>query len=335
MKLVHASDEFRALSRVDLNLLVVLGTLLSERHVGKAAAQLYLSQSAVSHSLNRLRDIFKDPLFVRVPVGVAPTPRALQLEEPVAALLRQMSHILMPERTFDPARATDRLILGTTDYASLEVMPRLVGYIREHAPGMRLVLRHLRLDTLTADLDTRELDAAIAPISQKMPKRLTCLPLFEDHIILAARRDHPLLREKLDLPDFRKLRHALVISSRTENTAAHATLRPFGIGESSVSMVVPQFMAAAFIVAQSDLVMMVPSRMSGYLEAVAHLATYELPASIAGSSSFRMCLAFSRERAVAEPALAWLVNTVKQLIPCDDAPLRKAGSKKVAARQRR
>jgi DNA-binding transcriptional LysR family regulator len=322
VKSVHTSDEFGALTRVDLNLLVVLGTLLAERHVGRAAARLHLTQSAVSHALNRLREIFNDPLFVRIPVGVAPTPRALELADPVSAVLKQVGRILAPGQPFDPRLTTDRLVLGTTDYASVEIMPALVSFIRQHAPGLHLVLRNLRLDNLTADLDAREFDAAIAPISERMPTRFSCISLFDDHIILAARREHPLLEEKLDMLKFRKLRHVLVISSRSENTAAHATLRPYGVGESNVGMVVPHFLAAAFIAAQSDLVMLVPSRLSRYLEVLAGLATDELPASVAGPSGFRMGLVFSRERATTEPALAWLVAAVKQLASRSDAPWR-------------
>src|SRR5215211_6311254 len=90
------------LRRADLNLLVVFWMLLAERHVGRAAQRLALTQSAASHALRRLRDLFGDPLFVRHPKGVEPTARALALAPAVADILNR-TQSLLSSPVFNPA----------------------------------------------------------------------------------------------------------------------------------------------------------------------------------------------------------------------------------------
>ena len=92
------------LTRFDLNLLVVLEALWAERHVGRAAKKLHLSQSATSHSLSRLRTAFADQLFVRHPRGIAPTPLAIELMPRVAAVLESARLVASPRGPFDPGR---------------------------------------------------------------------------------------------------------------------------------------------------------------------------------------------------------------------------------------
>src|SRR4029079_4201851 len=88
----------------DLNLLVVFQKLLAERHVGRAAKRLRLTQSAASHALGRLRGMFGDPLFVRHPNGVDPTPRALALAPVIADILDRANSMLTPSLGFDPSK---------------------------------------------------------------------------------------------------------------------------------------------------------------------------------------------------------------------------------------
>ena len=91
------------LARADLNLLTLFEVILRERHVGRAAIQLNLTSSAVSHGLGRLRRLLNDPLFLRTPKGVVPTARAVALAEPVADLLAQARNVLASAAPFDPA----------------------------------------------------------------------------------------------------------------------------------------------------------------------------------------------------------------------------------------
>src|SRR3990170_2835926 len=91
------------LSRVDLNLLILLEVVLKERHVGRAAVRLNLSPSAVSHGLRRLRRVLDDPLFLRTPKGVVPSARAAELAEPIADILARVKHVIASAEPFAPA----------------------------------------------------------------------------------------------------------------------------------------------------------------------------------------------------------------------------------------
>ena len=110
------------LTRFDLNLLVVLEALWAQRHVGRAAQHLHLSQSATSHALSRLRTAFDDQLFIRNPRGMAPTPLAIELMPRVAAVLESVRLVASPRGPFDPARLQATLRIAATDHAVLTVI---------------------------------------------------------------------------------------------------------------------------------------------------------------------------------------------------------------------
>jgi DNA-binding transcriptional LysR family regulator len=164
------------LSRIDLNLLVVFEAVVSEASVSRAARRLHLSQSALSHSLARLRDAFGDPILVRHGRAMEVTPRALAALPEVRSLLVQVGRLFAHGGRFDPATADRSIHVGASDHASALVLPALVARIRAEAPGIRLRVHHAgrfdapemlrsgRLDlalgvfnNLTADLGSRPL----------------------------------------------------------------------------------------------------------------------------------------------------------------------------------
>jgi DNA-binding transcriptional LysR family regulator len=113
-------------NRVDLNLLVTLEALLAERNVTKAAARLHLSQPAVSAQLNRLRDVFDDPLLVPAHRGMTPTVKALELLAPLRQALDELRNTFQTHRDFSPARAALTLTIACTDYIQAAVVLPLV-----------------------------------------------------------------------------------------------------------------------------------------------------------------------------------------------------------------
>ena len=130
------------LSRTDLNLLVLFEVVLGERHVGRAAARLNLSPSAVSHGLGRLRRLLNDPLFLRTPKGVVPTARAIELADPVKDALARMRSIIDIAEPFDPATSARRFTIGAPD-GSAEFLSPLVTAMRRDAPLIDISVRQL------------------------------------------------------------------------------------------------------------------------------------------------------------------------------------------------
>src|SRR5262245_26154859 len=113
------------LRAVDLNLLVVFDAVMAERRVTKAAERLRLTQPAVSHALSRLRRLFKDPLFVRTPAGLEPTPTAAWLGGRISAVLSEIGVILTRDEQFQPAQSNRRFTVGMSDYAAFVFLPEL------------------------------------------------------------------------------------------------------------------------------------------------------------------------------------------------------------------
>src|ERR1700759_4198020 len=140
----------------DLNLLRVFDVLLEERNVTRAGARLGLTQSAVSHALNRLRYSLDDELFVRGPSGMQPTPRALEMGPQVHSALSQLQAALaFPD--FDPATSEHRFTVAAGAYAGGVLAPPLVSRLRETAPLAELVLAEVGSDVVER-LDARRVD---------------------------------------------------------------------------------------------------------------------------------------------------------------------------------
>ena len=123
--------------KLDLNLLSALDVLLRERSVTKAALALHLSQSAMSHTLARLRDLTGDPLLVRGSAGLVPTLRAEEMRVPVRRALEELAQTLAPS-PFQPRQMERTFLLRTTDYVESLVCPLLIERLRSLAPLARL-----------------------------------------------------------------------------------------------------------------------------------------------------------------------------------------------------
>src|SRR5215831_17801731 len=127
------------LAAIDLNLLVALEALISEVHVGRAARKIGLSQPAASHALNRLRDLFADPLLVRVGSRMELTPRAINLRESLMNTLRGV-HSLLVADSFDPARSRWRFCIMMHDHVAHLIIPPLIKRLQDEGPGITLQL---------------------------------------------------------------------------------------------------------------------------------------------------------------------------------------------------
>ena len=149
------------LARTDLNLLVALDALLAERSVTRAAARIGIGQSAMSHNLARLRELFGDELLTRGPVGMQPTPRALALADPVRIALAQIETLVSPEQAFDPATAERVFRIGLPDSVEVLVGPALLAYVCEYAQGIRFRFYAAEGQGLLDDLDADRLDLGI------------------------------------------------------------------------------------------------------------------------------------------------------------------------------
>lgn len=262
----------------DFNLLVVLDVLLREQSVARAAKKLRLSPSAMSRALARLRETTGDPLLVQAGRKLVPSPRALQLREPVARIVREIEEILRPGEHLDVARLTRTFTLRSSEGFVENFGPALLERVRNQAPGVQLrFLQKLDKDSAllrdgTVDLETGVIDDETGP-------ELRAQTLFEDRFVGAVRLDHELARGKVTAKRYAAGQHIGVSRRCLERGPIDHALRKLDL-ERRVAAVVGGFAAALAVARRSDLIATVPERHSGVLLVGMH--TFALPVDLPG-----------------------------------------------------
>jgi DNA-binding transcriptional LysR family regulator len=249
------------LSSLDLNLLLVLHTVLEEKSVAKAAAALHVTSSAVSNALGRLRGLLGDPLLVRHGRGLVPTRRATELAPRLRAALRELQGALEGAGApFEPARTDRMFTLACSDNDQIARVPRVAAAFTAQMP--RATLRIVSIDQLEASdgLASGQVDAVIGPLEAAGPG-LHATELYRDEAVMVARRDHPKVGKRLSRQLFNELKHVDIWLSIEGPGVGHRLIESFfqqhGLRR-SVSLVAPSFAAAAMIAATTDLIAGLP-----------------------------------------------------------------------------
>jgi len=282
---------------LDVNLLRVLDVLLEEQNVTRTAERLDLTQSTVSGALRRLRDIFGDPLFVRQQRGLLPTPRGLALVGPVKEALASIGRVLDAE-PFDPARTERVFTISASDYAQLALLPRLAERLAREAPGSRLATRPTNRRRAHEELANGRLDLWLT-IPEAASGTLRARTLWAETYVCAMRAGHGLAGGPMSLEAFAAARHVVVSPERGEFRAA-TDIALAAVGRSrSVVMSTDGFAVVPAVLAASDLIAMLPSRL---VAGDSRLAAVAPPVAVPG---FALIAAW-HERLQQDPAHAWL-----------------------------
>ncbi|WP_417598930.1 LysR family transcriptional regulator [Oceanospirillum sp.] len=252
----------KSLRQFDLNLLVLLEALLTECHVSRAAERVFLSQSAMSHALNRLREQLDDPLLIRTENGLQPTPRAQELLPEVRNALRQIERTLAPPESFDPASSQRDFVIACTDYFEAAVFPQMMSYFQVIAPNITIEARMIIDDAFLSDLETGVVDLVIGmDICKPIPSHLEAQRwITEQQICLLADNNEPHLKQ-LSLEDYIQRPH--IVFSDLVGSNANAIdhwLAEKELSRRAIARTV-NYMAAAKIVAQSQAIMTLPYQM--------------------------------------------------------------------------
>ena len=248
------------LRTLDLNLLKTLDALLDERSVTRTAARLALTQPAVSGMLNRLRDYFDDPLFVRAPHGIVPTTRAEELAAPVKRILADIDVLLQPV-SFDPITANLTFTLAATDYALRAVVVPFIAALKVQAPSIRVRVVPVEPDRLVAQLEQGKVDLALLT-PHTTPDELHRRALYDERYVCMMRADHPDAGKPLTPDRFCALEHVLV---SYEGEGFHGVtddaLAKMG-RKRHVGLSVSSFLVLPDVLAISDMIAVVPERMA-------------------------------------------------------------------------
>src|SRR6201995_4145915 len=286
------------LAALDLNLLVALDALLLEANVSRAAMRVGLSQPAMSHALQRLRDMLGDPLLVRVGARMELTPRALALRGPLAQTLDQVRGLFIPD-DFDAIRSERRFRRMMPDLAGELLMPPLMAKVTELAPNVRLDIVPWRGPAIFNAEFARTIDLVISigDAFKGFHRQL----LYTDHDALAVRRGHPLGAKLKRRDAFLNARHVAVVIRGQNVDLIDDWLRPKGI-ERRIALVVPGYIEALHIVARTDLVAFVPGRLIAALAKPLSLKAVAPPLDPGLDEQFM----FYPTRAQFDPGSVWL-----------------------------
>ena len=243
-------------------LLVFLGTM-RHRKATAVAAEMGLTQPAVSHALKRLRIIFDDPLFLRRTHGLEPTALASELEPKVQNIIRLISQTIEGSETFNPNTATTDLRIGAFDYELTNIIPKLVAKLRIVSPNINIHAFPLHSDEAIHALSQGQIDLSIGYFNfpTRGTKTYIAEKLYNEHYVLAARRGHSIFKGKLSLKKIAAEKHLLVSPyGRIKNLVDHALdLQGLKI---DIQTIVPSLFPALSILESSDLVVTLPKRVA-------------------------------------------------------------------------
>jgi DNA-binding transcriptional LysR family regulator len=266
------------LRNFDLNLLVAFDLLMQEQNVSHAAERMFVSQSAMSHILQRMRKQLDDPLLVKTPSGMKPTDRALALIDPVRAVLRDVKSLMSVREEFDPAKSLRRFVIAATDYMELLVIPALVEWIARQAPNVDIHVKRTETAFPERELEYNDLDVVLGFAAiLKPPGYMIVEKLFDDRMTCLVRRNHPANRgDCLTLDEYVSKKHMLISRTGTRIGVIDEWLAEKGL-ERRIALIVPHFLSAPFIVAKTDMLLSVPKRIAAQFAGLAPLSVLPVP----------------------------------------------------------
>jgi DNA-binding transcriptional LysR family regulator len=297
---------------VDTNLIIALRALLVHQNVTKAAKDVGLSQSSMSHALARLRAHFDDPLLVPVGRELALTDRAKALIEPVAEAVAQLERVFVRAEPFNPRTSRRTFRIASTDNVELYVLPHLAAVLQRSAPGVDVRVCALPENWVLA-LQRGDIDLKLGRESP-VPDALESQELSQEQFACVVRRGHA-VKAKPSIREYARLDHLVVAPSarpqadRPPSGHVDAVLDKHGLRR-RVALAVPHILVAPVIVANSDLVLTAPARLLDPFSKLLQLRRIDLPVKLSGYKLSQVWAARSRE----DEAHRWLRTTIAKTL---------------------
>lgn len=301
------------LARIDLNLLIALEVLLEERSVTRAAQRLFITQPAMSKTLQRLRDLFNDPLFTRSAHGLVPTPKAANLQQPLMAVLEQLETTIF-EREFDPAHADGRIRICVPEILTLWGVPALLQRCALHAPNVRLQSRNM-LDHHLDLLASGGLDFSIY-VRRDYGRDIEQFSLSSFSVSCWFRRQHPLAsKANLSPQDLRDYPHVrLYLPNITDEHVTRLELPSDkgGLGITSI-FETTQLSLALEALKQSNAIMLGPPAIGVFQVAQGLIVTHPLQdIPLIQDFNTEVCL-LQHQRTLSSPLHRWMREQIMEI----------------------
>lgn len=298
------------LRRLDATVLLVFLGLMRRRKATSVAAELGLTQSAVSQALKRLRDVFADELFLRRPHGLEPTAFAISIEHRIAAAVENLKQSLEDQAPFDPATATGVFRIAALDAQLSTLLPPLIGILREHAPNLRIIAHAAKRTEALERLAAGEIDLAIG-YHWELSDSFIAELLYRESYLVAGPPDIIRAGSELTLSRYLELPHILVSPSGDLHGIVDAVLAREGRGRTIVAAV-PLFLPA-LAVAGTGFIVTVPARLAREFAPAFGLELATPPLEIRGFD----VRAVRHRRDAANLLHSWIVDYLKTITASD------------------
>ncbi len=290
---------------LDLNLLVALDLLLNKRSVSAAAADMRITQSAMSNALARLRDYFGDELLVKVGRRLEPTPRALALASPVREVLTRVDWAIAAEREFAPGQSDRQFNLLVSDYTLATLAPEILKLSAAVAPRVRFNFLQ-QVVTRERLLDQGDVDLLIIP-SEFCLQRHPSEPLLAESFCAIACAGGPHARRKLTRRHFAQAGHVVMMTPGGAPSLESIFFERLGVSR-RIEVTTHSFTSVAALVVGSDRIATLHRRLAEQARLSLPIAVLELPFDM---PDMRQCLQWHAHRAN-DKALIWLRDLVRQ-----------------------
>jgi LysR family transcriptional activator of mexEF-oprN operon len=268
------------LSRIDLNLLVALDVLLTERSVTRAATRVGLGQSAMSHNLARLRALFGDELLTRGADGMHPTPRAMALVDPVRVALAQIQALVARDEGFEPRTAERHFRIGLPDSVEVLLGPTLLAHLCAEAPRVRVRLYSTDRLRLLDELDEDHIELGVGigafPEGKAHHKRRL---LMTDPYLCMFNAGRIGLQPPISLEDYVRLPHVLTSLRQGERGVVDEALEKLGLSR-TVVLTTPRFVVVPFLVAGAPVITTMHARLARLFAATLGLSLSPTPIAL-------------------------------------------------------
>ena len=258
------------LGQVDLNLFVVLEAIYREGNITRAGHQLNLTQPAISHALKRLRNLLRDPLFVRQGTHMVPTPFTRNMIDQVGQALQLLEVNLHESRSFVPENAHRSFHLSLWEYTEALILPSLVQRLLCAAPGMTISTSRVKRRDLEAELARGSVDLAVE-IPMTMSDHISGKALLKEPFAVMARKGHPAIKDRLDLDTYLAQHHVQVSSRRHGPSLVDVELSRRGLRR-QVFLRIQHNFAASMVVSTTDMLLTLPERQARLLNLVRSIA---------------------------------------------------------------
>ncbi|MBE0389119.1 hypothetical protein PLUTE_a4875 [Pseudoalteromonas luteoviolacea DSM 6061] len=255
MNLVHTMD----LRQFDQNLWLVLDALYKTQSVSDAADNLSLSQSAMSHALKRLRIAFNDPLFVRVKGKMLPTQKAIDIQPLAQQGIELLSQIAKSIDSFEMNTSRRQFVIAATDFTTKLFIYPLLNTLSTLNSNIRIKVIDLSSEIPIQALSSNHIDLVLTfSHAHAFANNLSQQKLISGHYRVIAKKQHPIVLNKLSLEAYLSAKHVLISPWGAESASLDNELERLGKTR-QIAAIVPQLMNAVELVSNCDLIATVPA----------------------------------------------------------------------------